>query len=309
MMREASLVISHLNKSFGKRHIIKDLSLEARGGEIFGFLGPNGAGKTTTIKMVMGFLFADSGDIFINGINTKTDYEAAMASIGGIVENPEMYKNLSGRTNLEMYARLHGTLDKKRIDEVVDFVGMAARINDKVKTYSLGMKQRIGVAQALIHNPGVLILDEPTNGLDPAGIKELRDILSYLAHERGTAVIVSSHQLAEMALMCDRVGVIENGTLLGVEPIDTLLLKVKGESVVVVHTDGIRAKEILGELHAPRIRTATETVLRLAAEREEIPALINLLCSGGASIFGVSEEKLTLEDAYLALTKGGGSIA
>ena len=180
---------------------------------------------------------------FINGINTKKNYEAAMASIGGIVENPEMYKNLSGRTNLEMYARLHGKVDRKRIDELVEFVGMSARIDDKVKTYSLGMKQRVGVAQALIHNPGVLILDEPTNGLDPTGIKELRDILSYLAHEQGTAVIVSSHQLAEMALMCDRVGVISNGTLLGVDPIDTLLQKIKGESVVTVYTDGILAKD------------------------------------------------------------------
>ena len=308
-MPNSSLIVSRLNKSFGNRHIIKDLSFEAHGGEIFGFLGPNGAGKTTTIKMVMGFLFPDSGDIYINGINTKKNYEAAMASIGGIVENPEMYKDLSGRTNLEMYARLHGTLDKKRIDELVNFVGMTARIHNKVKTYSLGMKQRIGIAQALVHNPGVLILDEPTNGLDPAGIKELRDILTYLAHEQGTAVIVSSHQLAEMALMCDRVGVIANGTLLSVDPIDALLRKVTGESVVLVHTDGIRAKALLGELHAPRIRGADESTLRIVAEREEIPALIRLLCDGGLSIYGVTEERATLEDAYLTLTGGGGSIA
>lgn len=304
-MSASSLILSHLNKSFGRRHIIKDLSLEAKSGEIFGFLGPNGAGKTTTIKMVMGFLTPDSGDIFIGGVNTKKDYEKAMESIGGIVENPEMYTTLSGRLNLEMYARLHGKIDEKRIDELVEFVGLSSRIDDKVKTYSLGMKQRLGVAQALLHRPAVLILDEPTNGLDPAGIKELRDILIQLAHNEGTAVIVSSHQLAEMALMCDRVGVISEGTLLGVDPIDELLRKVKGESVVTVKTDGIRAKELLGESFLDRIRTADTETLRIAAAKDEIPRITKLLCDAGADIYGIAEEKVTLEDAYLKLTEGG----
>jgi len=270
---------------------------------------PGAQRKTTTIKMVMGFLFPDSGDIYINGINTKNDYEGAMASIGGIVENPEMYKNLSGRTNLEMYARLHGTLDDKHIDELVEMVGMKARIQDKVRTYSLGMKQRVGVAQALVHNPRVLILDEPTNGLDPSGIKELRDILSYLAHEKGVSVMVSSHQLAEMALMCDRVGIISNGVLLSVEPIQELLERTQSENIVDIKTDGNKAKEILGETWAEKVRSANEKEIRIAAGKGDIPVLIQALGAGGAEIYGISEEKLTLEEAYLRLTEGGGGIA
>jgi len=222
-MSETVLQINHLSKSFGKKKIIDDISFEVYAGEIFGFLGPNGAGKTTTIKMIMGFLSLDEGQIMINGIDMKKDYELAMSNLGGIVENPEMYKDLSGQTNLEMYGRLHNGVTKERITEVVELVGMQNRIKDKVKKYSLGMKQRVGLAQSLLHRPKVLILDEPTNGLDPSGIKELRDILKKLSHEDGVAVFVSSHMLSEMQLMCDRVGIINNGRLLGVKPIQELM--------------------------------------------------------------------------------------
>ena len=153
---EPVLSLRHINKSFGKRRVINDLSFDVYPGEVFGFLGPNGAGKTTTIKMVMGFLRIDSGEVIIDGIDVKKDYEGAMSRLGGIVENPEMYKNLSGRKNLEMYARLHNKLDRHRIDEVTALVGMTERIDDKVKRYSLGMKQRVGLAQALVPGPGCL---------------------------------------------------------------------------------------------------------------------------------------------------------
>lgn len=221
-MNEIILSIQQLDKYFGKRHVIDHLSFDVRAGEIFGFLGPNGAGKTTTIKLVMGFLREDGGKIFINGIDKKENYETAMSYLGGIVENPEMYGNFTGRQNLRMYARTHGGIEKSRVDEIIRLVGLDKRIDEKVKRYSLGMKQRVGLAQALVHKPKMLILDEPTNGLDPVGIHNLRDILRRLAHEEGIAVMVSSHILAEMQLMCDRVGIIDKGRLIDIKDVRDL---------------------------------------------------------------------------------------
>ena len=205
---EVALKIDHLNKYFGKRQILHDICMEVYAGEVFGFLGPNGAGKTTTIKIVVGLLRLDEGDVQIHGHSITKHFEDAMACVGGIVENPELYKYMTGRENLRQYARMRTGVDEKRIDEVVELVGLSNRINDKVGKYSLGMRQRLGVAQALLHRPKLLILDEPTNGLDPAGIKELRDILKNLAHKENIAVLVSSHLMSEMEMMCDRVGVI-----------------------------------------------------------------------------------------------------
>jgi ABC-2 type transport system ATP-binding protein len=209
----------NLTKHFGKRKVVDNISLETYAGEVFGFLGPNGAGKTTTIKMIFGLLKQDSGEIYINGINTQHDFEAAMAGIGGIVENPEMYNYLSGLQNLQQYQRIRDGITDERVAEVVRMVGLEKRVKEKVKKYSLGMKQRLGVAQAIMHRPRVLILDEPTNGLDPAGIKDLRDMLKHLAHEQGIGVFVSSHLLSEMQQMCDRVGIIANGRLVDVRSI------------------------------------------------------------------------------------------
>jgi ABC-2 type transport system ATP-binding protein len=175
-MTQAVLEIEQVSKSFAQRLILDNLTFSVRSGEVFGFLGPNGAGKTTLIKIILGFLSLDSGRILVEGLDIRRDYEAAMARMGGIIENPELYQDLSGQTNLEMSARLHPKVDAARIRAVVNLVGMQLRIRERVKKYSLGMKQRIGLAQALLHQPRLLILDEPTNGLDPAGIRELRNI-------------------------------------------------------------------------------------------------------------------------------------
>ena len=152
-MMETAIKIQNLNKSFGKKHIIKDLSMELKAGEVFGFLGPNGAGKTTTIKMIVGMLHLESGSIEVCGVDVEKDFEKAMANIGAIVENPEMYKYLTGMDNLKQYARMRKGVTKERIDEVVELVGLSNRINEKVKKYSLGMRQRLGVAQAILHKP------------------------------------------------------------------------------------------------------------------------------------------------------------
>lgn len=304
---DALLEIKNLNKYFGSRQVIKNISFEVYGGEVFGFLGPNGAGKTTTIKMVMGFLFADSGEIIVNHISLKDNYEKAMSYLGGIVENPEMYKNLSGRTNLEMYARLHG-VGKERINEVIEMVGMTSRINEKVKKYSLGMKQRIGLAQALIHKPRVLILDEPTNGLDPMGIKELRDILKHLAHDEGIAVIVSSHMLSEMELMCDRVGIISNGSLIGVKPIGELLESAGKPAYRFVTKQSEDARTALDAEYHDIIKDVTPDYIELDITEEDVPKFNALLSSNGIAIFGIEKKELSLEDAFINITGGGLNI-
>ncbi len=307
---ETVLKISNLNKSFGKKKIINNISFDVYAGEVFGFLGPNGAGKTTTIKMVMGFLSTDSGDIYINNLNVKKDYEKAMSYIGGIVENPEMYKNLSGLTNLKMYARLHEGVTKERINEVVKLVGMENRIKDKVKKYSLGMKQRCGLAQALLHKPKLLILDEPTNGLDPSGIRELRDILKKLAHEEKVAVFVSSHLMSEMELMCDRVAIINKGEILGVKTVEELLTQANGKIVhrfIVKPVD--KALELLKEAFGSLIKSSSQEYIDIEVEGDSVAEITTLLATQGIAISGVSKIETSLEDAFINITGGGNHIA
>ena len=309
-MSEAVLEVRNLVKYFGKRKVIDNVSFEVLPGEIFGFLGPNGAGKTTTIKMIMGFLSVDEGEILINGVTLRKDYEKAMSSIGGIVENPEMYKDLSGQINLEMYARLHDGVTRERIREVVELVGMQNRIGDKVKKYSLGMKQRVGLAQSILHRPKILILDEPTNGLDPAGIKELRDIFKKLAHEEGVAVFVSSHLLSEMQLMCDRVGIISNGRLLGVKPIQQLMTDATGGVFYRFQTKQTElATSVLSQSYADRITGSSPEYIELRIEESDVPEVTRLLALNGVAIFGVSKFESSLEDAFISMTGGGNSIA
>lgn len=210
---ETPLQLKNVSKTIRGKKIIDGLSFDVRAGEVFGFLGPNGAGKTTTIRMIVGHMGISSGDIIVCGVNVKENFEKAARHIGAIVENPELYKFLTGYQNLQQYARMSKGVTKSKIDEVIELVGLKSRIHDKVKTYSLGMRQRLGLAQSLLHDPKPLILDEPTNGLDPAGIREIRDYLRRLTKEKGLAVIVSSHLLSEMEIMCDRIAIIQNGTL------------------------------------------------------------------------------------------------
>lgn len=307
---ETALQIKGLCKTFGHTPIIKNVSFDVYKGEVFGFLGPNGAGKTTTIKMVMGFLSPDKGEIIINGTDIKDNYEKAMSNLGGIVENPEMYKELTGRTNLKMYARLHN-VSEERINQVITLVGMSQRIDEKVKRYSLGMKQRVGLAQAILHNPRVLILDEPTNGLDPAGIKELRDILCHLAHNEGVAVIVSSHLLSEMELMCDRVGIISNGVMLGVQPIKDLLQTANGGTVSFrfIVKDTAKAMDVLKDTYAKAVTNVTAGYIDINVPYENIPAINKILVNGDVPVFGINQNTSSLEEAFMNIVQRGGFYA
>src|SRR5438876_1378851 len=208
-----ALVAASLTKVIGKRTIVDSVSFELRPGEVFGFLGPNGAGKTTTIRMLVGLIRPTSGRVTICGYDVRRDFEAAMRCVGCIVENPDLYRFMTGRENLQHFARMLGAGDGE-IERVAALVSLAHRLDQRVGTYSLGMRQRLGIAQAMLGSPRVLILDEPANGLDPAGIREIRELLRHLAEERRMSVFVSSHLLAEVEPMCDRVAIIHEVRIL-----------------------------------------------------------------------------------------------
>ncbi len=210
----AVLSAEGLAKRYGDREVVTDATFSLRRGEVFGFLGPNGAGKTTTIRMLVGLVKPTRGRVVIDGHDVQREFEAAMRRVGCIVETPDLYRFLTGRENLEHFARMVGDSARGRIAELADLVRMTGRLDDTVRTYSLGMRQRIGIAQALLGDPSVLILDEPTNGLDPAGIREMRELLRHLADERGLAVFVSSHILSEVEKVADRVAIVHRGRTL-----------------------------------------------------------------------------------------------
>jgi len=203
-----------LAKRYGDREVVTDATFALHRGEVFGFLGPNGAGKTTTIRMLVGLVKPTRGRVVIDGHDVQREFEAAMRRVGCIVETPDLYRFLTGRENLEHFARMLGDGARERIPELSDLVKMAGRLDDPVRTYSLGMRQRIGIAQALLGDPSVLILDEPTNGLDPAGIREMRELIRHLADDRGLAVFVSSHILSEVERTADRVAIVHRGRTL-----------------------------------------------------------------------------------------------
>ncbi|WML47416.1 ABC transporter ATP-binding protein [Neobacillus sp. PS3-34] len=298
---ETIVELKNVTKTIKKRKIIDDISFKVEKGEVFGFLGPNGAGKTTTIRMIVGLMGITSGDITIGGASIKTQFEEAVSHVGAIVENPEMYKFMSGYENLVHYARMSKGITKEKIDETVELVGLTDRIHDKVKTYSLGMRQRLGLAQCLLHDPKVLILDEPTNGLDPAGIREIRDYLRLLAREKNMAVIVSSHLLSEMEMMCDRIGIIQNGRLIDVQLVHEF---VQGTETVF-EIEVTPADEAIAMLEGAFSGTAfkrSRNGITAELNKEDIPAIIKMLVECGLQIYGVKEVPKTLEDRFLEVT-------
>lgn len=302
-MNEKPIVqIRNLSKTIGRKKIIKGLNLDLYRGQITGFLGPNGAGKTTTIRMMVGLMRPTEGDVLIEGQSVLKDFEESIQKVGVIVENPEMYKFMSGYKNLLHFSRMHKGVSKQRIHEVVQLVGLQNRIHEKVSAYSLGMRQRLGLAQALLHKPHFLILDEPTNGLDPAGIREFRMYLQRAAQEDGVAVFVSSHLLSEVELLCDRFAVIQNGEL-----VDIIGVHDEEQSRYYIQAKPLEtAYEVLYGAGFPI--TYQEDGCLIDTEAEHIPGAIKLLVAAGVKIYAVHPFHATLEDQFLEMT-GGGQIA
>src|SRR5699024_3740922 len=297
-MNEAAMELINVKKKIGKKEIIKGLSFHINKGEVFGFIGPNGAGKTTTIRMMVGLMRLTEGDVLIQGHSIKTNFKKAVREVGAIVENPEMYPFMTGIQNLKHYANMIPGVTQERINEVVELVGLEKVLKDKVGKYSLGMRQRLGIAQALLHRPSILILDEPTNGLDPAGIREIRRYIRKLATEENVAVIISSHLLSEIELMCDRIGIIKNGELISTQKVrDEADQHEKLQQIELIATPHEKVIELLESKHHIDVMQI-EHSLTFQCEKYTIPELVRTLVSHDVSIYQIGKAHASLEDKF-----------
>lgn len=299
-MSNTILKCENLNKLIGKKQILKDVSFDVEAGDILGFIGPNGAGKTTTIKLILGLQSISSGSVQINGFDIKRNFEKAIEKVGAIVENPDLYMYLSGYDNLKLIANLYKNVSNSRIDEVVKLVGLENRIKDKVSKYSLGMRQRLGIAQAILHKPNLLILDEPTNGLDPEGIKDMRELLINLASKENMGILISSHNLAELENFCNKVCIIKNGSVVETNSISDVKKEVSN-GYFVFELDNVKeALILLGD----SVDSFDDKKIKVATNKEQVPDIVRKLVMQNIKIYSVVEETLTLEDAFLKKTGG-----
>ncbi|MDQ6878209.1 MAG: ABC transporter ATP-binding protein [Candidatus Dormibacteraeota bacterium] len=290
-----------LSKAYGKRLAVDHLDLLVDRGELFGFLGPNGAGKTTTIRMALGLVAPTNGSVEILGHEVRHNRAKVLPRVGALVESPALYGYMSGRNNLRAFADLLGGVNEKRIDEVLEIVSLNGRDKDRVKTYSMGMKQRLGLAIALLNDPDLLILDEPANGLDPAGIVEMRDLLRTLAAE-GKTVFISSHVLSEVQQICTRVAIINHGRLVRVAPVAELL-DAPGEFEIKVDAPDDLVVALRLQPWGQEARVEHGLVITRAPDARG-RNLIAFLVENGHHPDSVSERQRDLEDIFLSLTGG-----
>ena len=299
------LEVKGVKKKLGKREIIKGLDLSVNEGEIFGFLGPNGAGKTTTIRMLVGLISPNEGEIVVCGKSVLSEKEQALKNVGAVVENPELYKYLSGRENLMQIARIR-KVSKEEVEELIDLVGLKDRIDDKVRKYSLGMKQRLGLAAALIGDPKLLILDEPTNGLDPSGIIDFRDVVKKASRERGMAVFISSHILSEVQNLCDRVAFINNGVIKSVEDIHDNSMETELDSLtLVVSSDKEQAIKVLKDIGFVNSSTVIDEEIHIIVETGKTTELLKVLLKNNVLVEEIYKNRKGLEQRYMELVEGG----
>lgn len=300
-MQESVLKLENVRKSIKGREIIKGLDLELFPSEVFGFLGPNGAGKTTTIRMIVGLIRPSSGIIKIVGNSVAKDFSRAMSNVGCIIESPELYNFMSGMDNLEYFAAMKGNVPKERCLEVAELVGLKHRIQDKVKTYSLGMRQRLGLAQAILAKPRLLILDEPTNGLDPSGITEFRNLIKKLAHEDNISVFISSHLLSEIQLMCDRFAIIKQGIIIRMGKVSDIQSE---NSIIWELSDPLKASQLLTNNFNIPAKVNENGTISGNIDTEMLEIINQTFMDNNIRIKLVYHEQKTLEDLFLDLTEG-----
>jgi len=304
-MENQVLLLDNVHKTIKNKEIVKGISFSINAGEILGFLGPNGAGKSTTLRMIVGLSSPTLGIITIDGHSITKDYVKAMSKVGCIIEGPDLYNYLSGLENLKMLSSMNKNVANEDIMKAIKLVGMQNRINDKVSTYSLGMKQRLGLAQALIHKPKLLILDEPTNGLDPSGINEFRHIIHDLAKKENIAVLISSHLISEVELMCDTVAIIKNGTLLKYSSVSELL---NNQDVFFVLSDNQRGIEILKNKWNIDSSLKDDKIIA-KVDIAKLQEINSSFIQEGLMIKFVNTNQKTLEDLFLTLTEGNDIIS
>jgi len=298
---ETCLQTESLTKRFGARTAVDRLTMRVEWGDVYGFLGPNGAGKSTTLRMLLGLIRPTSGVIKFPVRQSSWEYLRARSRIGAIVETPAFYENFSGRRNLQLLASLSGGVQSKRVEEVLDIVNLRHRARDPVRVYSYGMRQRLGIAQALLPTPELIILDEPTNGLDPQGIQETRQLIRRLRDEFGLTVLMSSHLLTEVEQVCNRVGIIHDGRLLYEGSPDGLLAPTSRFRVRVDNLPA--ASELLSKEVGVTVSQNGSAFLRIDAEAERIPAVNAALVAHGIKVYELTPIQESLEEAFLRLTK------
>jgi ABC-2 type transport system ATP-binding protein len=293
------LEVKNINKSFGKKQVLHNVSFTINEGEILGFIGPNGAGKTTTIKLILGLQSIDSGEVIINGYDVKKEFNKAMASVGAIVESPDLYMYLTGRQNLKLIANYYKGIKEEDINKIIKLVGLEKRIDDKVSKYSLGMRQRLGIAAALLPKPNVLILDEPTNGLDPEGIKEMRELLVKLAKEDKIAILISSHNLSELESFVTNTCIIQNGKVIK----STSVKELKKLNETTFKID-LNTSKGISKLLGKKVKIIDDDSIEVYVEKDEITGIITKLIENKYQIYQVVMEEMTLEDAFISVTGG-----
>lgn len=301
------LELLNINKSFGPHTILQDINLQISRGEIFGFLGPNGSGKTTTIRIVLGLIRPDKGTVHINGYNIKTHFYQAISGVGAVVETPKFYTQLTGFQNISLIANLHPDVPQKRVHEVLELVGLAKHSQNKVATYSLGMKQRLGIARALINDPKLIFLDEPMNGLDPQGMFELRELIVDMAKNKNKTFFITSHLLHEIEQVSDKIAVIQAGKIIEQGRVADLLGK-KTEEINIFTDSAEKAYQLIKNLDYVQNVKVVENGLWVQINKGYAGKLNKILVNNDIVIEYIIPRKHSLEDYYLELTSGGNEI-
>ncbi len=307
MSTDIVLETKSLGKRFGDRWAVDDLNLVIRRGDVFGFLGPNGAGKSTTIRMILSLIRPTTGAVMLFGRRLRGHRREVLQRVGGLVEAADFYLYLSARRNLEIVAGLRRGVRKQDIDRVLDVVGLAGRADEKLKTYSHGMKQRLGIAQALLGDPEFIVFDEPTTGLDPQGIKEVRELIGRLSHDRGMTVFLSSHLLHEIEQTAASMAIINRGKLVIQGKVTDILNQ--AEVGVRIETDRPdRTAEVVAALPYARAVEREDRTVHVTLPRERLAEVNRLLVQTGVGVHAFVP-KSSLEDYFLAITEGASDVA
>lgn len=295
------LKVEGLTKTYGKKNVVDDVTFSVFAGQIFGFVGPNGAGKSTTIRMITGLTPITKGSVRIAGYSVQHAFKNAISRVGAVVEMPQLYSYMSGLKNLKLFAGFYGKKAVARIPNIVKLVGLENRIKDKVSTYSLGMKQRLGIAQALLNKPELLILDEPTNGLDPNGIVEMRNILRVLAEHEKMAIIISSHNLAELEQICDVIGIINDGKLIEYKTMEEISQMVEDrQRVQLLCNYPNYAALLIKQKFNLKTKVVGNSVIAPIKERS-IASIISYLTYKKIKIYGIKKIQKSLEELYFEI--------
>lgn len=295
-MSNIVLECNHIHKKIGRHLLVDDVSLSLSEGDILGFIGPNGAGKTTVIKLLLGLQSFYQGNVTINGFDLKKDFKKAISNVGAIIENPDLYMYMSGYENLKVASQLYN-IPKTRILEVAKLVGLEERIHDKVKKYSLGMRQRLGIAQAILHHPKVLLLDEPMNGLDPKGISDLKQILQELATKEKMAILISSHILSELESFCTRVCILVKGSIIQDVKMEEISQLTNKENYIL-EVSRVNLGQILYHYEV-----VDDTHIKILTEKKNLTNILKTLLLNDISILEIKKETLSLEELFLKATK------